>query len=347
MMLGRLGLGLLTTLLCTSAMGQNMCDIAAKYIPYIETSAFDHEQVNQSVWQASCDEKFTERENFRSWSSSTDASASYKLFSASYGDASAEESRDFATSYALFCSNFQSTYIKYKANSATRTAPSEAYIERVLAECAKPGGLYVRVTPSTDNPDKFFARIAIRDSGTTPTLGYWLETTNAECVRETNSTNPIVLTKFVTTLDQDFNISCERTDSESPTVGFASSVGEAREYRLATAGELERQTDKLLAQLISQKDKQSLSLKALGEELKDLRIRHDNLVARYNDDVPGLSDAVAEAVPYGGKVVLHNERWDKCIDARSQSNGKVIQGRPCGTPGAVDEQVFTVKSTRP
>ena len=67
------------------AQDDAFCQAALTAIPYNTETSFSEQNVDERVHAANCYESFETEEQFSQYSDSTDAGASYKLFSGSYG----------------------------------------------------------------------------------------------------------------------------------------------------------------------------------------------------------------------------------------------------------------------
>lgn len=199
---------------------QDFCTTALANIPFENNAVVSTRNIDRSIWSASCSEEFEKEDSFRSWSKSRDANASYNLYSASYGESKVGTNYDFKSSYASYCSSFESTYSEANKDSDFSTRPSEAFINQVLSGCVNQRGIYVVARPESESPNKFVADIRFKAGEGELLKKIEFTSTNATCkIGGGSSAKEHEVTKNRITAI------CDRIDPLVRTVGFDSTVG--------------------------------------------------------------------------------------------------------------------------
>ena len=143
-------LSCLTIFIPTTAIAQiPFCVEATNRVPHIDTNSVTFDDVTHRIWRKSLNQEFSTYSDFEQWSLTRDRSASYRLFSLSYGDHSGRSSGSFSEDYILYSQNFDSTLFEYRFNANTERYPVFDYINQVIDQCVR-RPLFVAIRPGPE-----------------------------------------------------------------------------------------------------------------------------------------------------------------------------------------------------
>lgn len=283
---------------------ETFCEIAAKNIPFTDSTAVSAETVNRSVWSASRNQEFSSYEEFEEWSRNRDSGASYKFFSLSHGAQSSRSSGTFAERYSDFSESYEEALASFRSNSVGLRFPSAEFIERVLANCAPGKPIFVVVIPGSDF-SSFAARMVFNTPGITRQN---VKLVNAEC-REGNGR----YTDTFATNAESATLECRRLNASLSTVAFNSEYAEAS----GTLETPETAVDRLEAVI----GRQAIALAELRETVTQLQSSVD---ANYQETAAN-SSALNQLRTAGG-VGGHDSQFGTWVSGDVTSYNPSMQG---------------------